>query len=70
MEMINVESSNLQAVGYDETKRILYIEFKHSGTYKYFDVDISIYDGFFNADSIGKYFDKNIKKADYDYSKL
>lgn len=70
VEMVYVESSNLQAIGYDEIQQILYIEFKKSGTYQYFGVDKSIYDGFFNADSKGKYFDQTIKKARYSYAKI
>ena len=42
VEMVYVESSNLQAIGYDEIQQILYIEFKKSGTYQYFGVDKSI----------------------------
>lgn len=70
MEMVEVESSNLKAIGYDEENNILYIDFKNSGTYKYFDVEKNIYDGFFNAESIGKYFDRNIKKVNYEYTKI
>ena len=70
VEMVYIESSNLQAIGYDEIQQILYIEFKKSGTYQYFGVDKSIYDGFFNADSKGKYFDQTIKKAGYSYAKI
>ena len=51
--MIPVESSNLKAVGYDETHHILYIEFKKSGTYQYINVDRSIYEGLLHAASKG-----------------
>lgn len=70
MEMINVESTNLEAIGYDEGQNILHVQFKHGGTYQYFSVDKSIYDGFFNAESQGKYFDLNVKKAGYEFSKV
>lgn len=70
MEMTYVESSNLKSVGYDDTQQILYIEFKKSGTYQYFGVDKSVYEGLLFADSKGKYFDQMIKKAGYSYSKV
>ncbi len=57
MTMTNVVSSNLQAVGYNETNQILYIEFKKSGTYQYIGVDRNIYEGLLNADSKGRFFD-------------
>ena len=70
VEMVYVESSNLQAIGYDEIQQILYIEFKKSGTYQYFGVDKSIYDGYFSAVSIGKYFGQMVKKARYRLTKV
>lgn len=70
MEMIYVESSNLRAVGYDETQQILYVEFKHGGTYRYLGVDKSIYDGLLRADSKGTYLDQMVKKAGYGYEKI
>jgi len=70
MEMINVQSSNLKSVGYDDNQSSLYVEFKHGGKYKYFNVDRNIYDNLLVADSKGKFFDQNIKKAGYKYSKV
>lgn len=69
MEMIYVESSNLLAVGFDENQNRLIIEFKKSGTYQYFGVDKSVFNGLLNANSKGTYFDQYIKKAGYQYSK-
>jgi len=70
MEMIKVQSSNVESIGYDNTQNILYIEFKHGGKYKYLNVDRYIYDNLLVADSKGKFFDQNIKKAGYKYSKV
>lgn len=70
MEMIYVESGNLQAVGYDVEQQILYVEFKHGDTYQYFGVDGSIYEGLLNAGSKGTYLNQMVKKAGYQYSKL
>jgi hypothetical protein len=70
MEMVYVESSNLQAVGFDENQNSLFVEFKKSGTYQYFGVDKSIYEGILIADSKGKYFIEHVKNAGYSYSKV
>ena len=67
MKRTNVDSSNLKSVGYDEEEKILEIEFLHGGIYQYFEVPKSVYDGLMNADSHGKYFDRNVKKAGYRY---
>lgn len=69
-EMIPVESSNLQAVGYDDNQHILQVEFKNSTVYQYFNVERYIFDGLLSAESKGKYFDQNIKKAGYSYSEI
>lgn len=65
-----VSSSNIASIGYDETTSTLEIEFNHGGIYQYFDVPIREYQGLINADSKGKYFDSNIKKGGYRYSKV
>ena len=70
MEMLSVQSSNLKSVGYDDNQNLLYIEFKHGGKYKYLNVDKSVYDKLLVADSKGKFFDQNIKKAGYKYLKV
>lgn len=70
MQRTNVVSSNLKSVGYDEENEILEIEFLHGGVYKYFNVTLSVYDGLMTANSHGKYFDRNVKKAGYRYRKI
>jgi len=70
MNRISVTSSNLRSVGYDLVSKTLEIEFNNGSVYQYFDVPKSIYDGLMNAESHGKYFDANIKKAGYQYSRV
>ncbi|NCP53469.1 MAG: KTSC domain-containing protein [Flavobacteriales bacterium] len=70
MERQSVESSNLASIGYDAENEILEIEFNHGGIYQYFDVPENIYEELMNASSHGQYFDRNIKKAGYRYSKV
>ncbi len=70
MKRDRVDSSNLASVGYDPSNQILEIEFNHGGIYQYQKVPESIYNGLMNASSHGQYFDRNIKKAGYSYTKI
>ena len=65
-----VNSSNLESVAYDSDSMTLEVEFKHGGIYQYFNVPESIYNGLMNASSHGSYFDLNVKKGGYSYSKV
>ena len=69
MEMHSVQSSNINAIGYDEGSETLQIEFINGGTYQYFDVPQHVFDGIMNADSKGKFLHSNIKGA-YRYSRV
>jgi hypothetical protein len=57
-----VESSSIGAVGYDPDSRELAVQFKSSGrTYVYFDVEERRYRELLEADSIGGYFNREIR---------
>jgi len=60
IDMKPVESSNIRAIGYDESKAELHVEFK-GGIYIYHDVPKKVYDNFMVAESKGSLFAKNIK---------
>ena len=64
-----VESSFIDAVGYSEEYRVLLIKMNGSYLYRYNDVDVSVYRDFINADSLGTYFNANIK-GQYDYERI
>lgn len=70
MQRQPVTSSNLASIGYDAENEILEVEFNHGGVYQYFGVPENVYEELMNADSHGQYFDRNIKKAGYRYSKV
>ena len=70
MERQSVESSNLASIGYDAENEILEVEYKHGGVYQYFDVPENVYEELMDADSHGQYFDRNIKKAGYEFQKM
>lgn len=70
MDRISVSSSNLVSVGYDSDTATLEIEFGKSGIYQYFGVPANVHEELMMAGSKGTYFDQNIKKAGYAYSKV
>lgn len=68
VEMKAVESSNILEVGYDEDGEVLYITFNSGVTYSYDMVPQAIYEELLAADSVGSYFNKNIKGY-YEFTK-
>ncbi len=69
MDMTNVDSSNVESIGYDENSLTLQVEFKNGGVYQYFDVPEELFIGLRDADSVGRYLNANIK-GNYRYSKV
>ena len=61
VEMIAVESSNIAAVGYDETTKKLTVNFKNGSSYIYADVEKEKAQAIVGADSVGKYLNAHIK---------
>jgi len=55
------ESSNIVRFSYDSESSVLIIEFRSGGTYQYFDVPESVFDGMKGAGSKGQYFAQNIR---------
>tara|TARA_Y100001973_G_C5080410_1_gene272183 strand:+ start:125 stop:337 length:213 start_codon:yes stop_codon:yes gene_type:complete len=60
--MVEVESSMIKEVEYNEEENSLQIKFKNESIYKYFDVPLQIYKEFLNAESKGKFFHAKIAK--------
>ncbi len=69
VEMTYVDSSNIEAIGYDAGNMELHIRFIKSSTYVIRGVPQDVYDGLMNADSKGSYYNRFIKKNYLDYSK-
>ena len=70
MERLPVTSTDINSVGYDVDNQVLEVEFHKGGTYQYFNVTQNIYDDLMVSESKGKYFNLNIKKAGFAYSKI
>lgn len=66
MNRLEVDSSNIDSIGYDEETQTLEIEFR-VGIYQYEDVPQYVYYDFINADSKGRFFHQNIKYEYYCY---
>lgn len=61
MEMIPVESSNIDSVGYDEKTLDLRVKFKTGKIYEYHLFPIELFNDFSSSESKGKFFAKNIR---------
>ncbi len=69
MNRIPVSSTNVAAIGYDQSTMTLEVEFLNGTVYQYYDVSPAIHQGLMGAASIGSYLAHNIKKS-YRYTKL
>lgn len=63
IKLVKIVSSNLDSIGFDDLYNILYVQFKNSSLYCYFDVDKYVYDSFLASSSKGKFFEQNIKTS-------
>ena len=61
-----VESSLLTSIGYDKKAKTLEVQFTGGAIYQYFDVPEMEYKALLAADSIGRYFNFNIRDS-YEY---
>jgi hypothetical protein len=67
---IKVESSALNAVSYDRSRRALHAEFASESRYEYGCVEPSKFIALMAADSTGRYFVEAIRNGGYPYRKL
>ncbi len=59
--MPRVKSSVIAAIEYNPTTQVLEIHFHAGRTYDYLNVPAEIYQSLLTADSVGKYFNENIR---------
>jgi len=69
MARIHVRSSSVAEVGYDPKTKILEIVFREGDVYLYFDVPINVYQDLIRADSVGKFFNLQVK-SNYQFRKI
>ena len=61
MNIKSVESATLAAIGYDDAREILQLEFRSHAVYSYFGVPGSVYKELVAAPSKGRYFNGAIR---------
>jgi hypothetical protein len=66
IQFTEVQSSNIISIGHDGTN--LYVNYK-SGTYKYENVDKSVYESLLTSESKGRFMNENIK-GKYTYTRV
>ena len=69
MTRMPVVSSSIGAVGYEASTMTLEVEFRDSSVYQYFDVPEAVYQELMAAESVGKYYNQDIRE-DYRHAKL
>ena len=69
VEMIDVSSSHVAKIGYDDNNQILYVRFTNNTLYIYKGVSVGEFKGLQNATSIGTYLHRNIKSL-YPYERI
>jgi hypothetical protein len=61
MNMQEVDSSSIAAIGYETTSRTLEIAFKNGRIYRYFDVPTWLNEAFVACGSKGRFFNENVR---------
>lgn len=69
MEFIEVESSTIKSVAYDDRAKQLHVEFVNGSRYVYDGVQPIIFECLKKADSKGKFLNENIRGY-YNYSRV
>lgn len=64
-----VVSSSIGAVGYEASAMTLEVEFRDGSVYQYFDVPEAVYQELVGAESVGRYYNQNVRE-DYRYTRL
>ena len=68
IEMIYVDSSNVEAIGYDDDTQELHVQFLSGGNYIYHGVPRETFDGLMNASSKGSFLNREVKNV-YQFTK-
>lgn len=63
METVNVTSSQMKTVKYNSSTNILIVVFNNDKAYEYHDVSMKLFKDLISSDSVGSFFNKNIKKS-------
>lgn len=61
MKREKIDSSNLESIGYDPATRLLEVEFKNGGLYRYEGVEPELYQELMETESKGRFLSQKIK---------
>lgn len=67
-DMVYVDSSNIEAIGYDDVAQELHVQFLSGGYYVYRNVPRQIFDGLMSAASKGSFLNREVKGV-YQFTK-
>jgi len=67
--MVEVQSSNIESVGYDEGEQEAYVKFLNGSVYVYRGVPLHEFEGLKDAPSVGSYLHRNFKNV-YAYERI
>lgn len=72
IQMFKVYSTNIVALGYDESRKILRVIFKGNSSYLYFNVELEVWENLKNSESKGRTLSESIikQKDKYKYIKI
>lgn len=70
MDLIYVDSSNVDQIGYDEQEGEIHVIFKNGGHYIYSGVTYDIWEQFRDAPSKGQFVNGEFKAKGYPYRKV
>jgi hypothetical protein len=72
IQLIQVSSSQIEAMGHNEERSILRVKFVKGGLYEYQNVSKEVFDSIMSADSVGSTFHKMVKSnpTTYPYTKI
>ena len=68
-EMINVSSSNIESIGYEEQDETVYVRFLNGSLYIYKGVPLHEFENLRDAPSLGSYLHRNYKNV-YPYERI
>lgn len=62
-EMIYVDSSNVESIGYDDATQELHVQFSGGAIYVYYEVPRQIFDDLVSAPSKGSFLNREVKSV-------
>jgi hypothetical protein len=69
MKLISVKSSNISAVEFIATRKVLHVQFHNGSLYEYHNVPQEVATAMLEAPSVGSYFNKNVARK-FNYFKV